>query len=161
MNQLLISSFFAILFFSLGIPAFAISISTVTLDEDGNSIIVPSGSPAIVSLKSGFLHGTITIQGEPQQITSNLKNFVHQETRMPDGAFNTEFDGILENQTSTINIVQDGSVVYSLVLEPQQAVTKSNPDTAFVIPTWVYGVGVAGGCIMIGIVWWKRQGEAD
>jgi hypothetical protein len=161
MNPLLISSFFAILFFSLGISASAISISTVTLDENGSLVIVPSGSPAIVNLKSGFLHGTITIQGEPQQITSNLKNFVHQETRMPDGTFNTEFDGILENQTSTINIVQDGSVVYSLILEPQQAVTKSNPDTAFVIPTWVYGVGTVGGCIVIGIVWWKRQGDAD
>ncbi|MEO9306763.1 MAG: hypothetical protein ABI342_00445 [Nitrososphaera sp.] len=161
MNRLLTTSFFAILFFSLVMSASAISISSVNLDENGSLVIVPSGSPAIVSLKSGFLHGTITIQGEPQQITSNLKNFVHQETRMSDGTFNTEFDGILENQTSTINIVQDGSVVYSLILEPQQAVTKSNSDTAFVIPTGVYVAGAVGGCIVIGIVWWKRQGEAD
>lgn len=146
---------------ALVVPAFALNVNSVELDAQNTPIVVPNGTPAIVSISNGFIHGQITTSSEPSQITSGLRDFVYQETRTTDGSFNISFDGVLENQTSTINIVQDGSVVYSLILEPQQTVTKSNPDTAFVIPTWVYGVGAVGGCTVIGIVWWKRQGDAD
>lgn len=143
------------------VPAFALNVNSVELDAQNTPVVVPNGTPAIVSIPNGFIHGQIATGSEPSQITSDLSDFVYQETRTTDGSFNISFDGVLENQTSTINIVQDGSVVYSLVLEPQQAVTKSNSDTVFVIPTGVYVAGVVGGCIVIGIVWWKRQGEAD
>jgi hypothetical protein len=148
----------SIFFFINTMPAYAINVTSVSLDDNQIPVVVPSGSPAIVQTSSGLVHGTMTTEGQPEQVTSsNLNDFVYQETRTADGSFNVEFDGILDNHTGTINLVQDGSVSYSLVLEPQ-TMKVASPETGLAIPTWVYAVGVAGGCA-VGLVLWRRREE--
>lgn len=158
MTSTITNAFLPILFLiGLVIPAYAINVTSVSLDENQSPVVVPSGSPAIVQITSGFVHGMITTEGEPEQITSaNLNDFVYQETRSADGSFSVEFDGVLDNHTGTINLVQSGSVSYSLVLEPQ-TVKVATHDSGLTVPTWAYAVGGIAGCCVVGLVWWRRQ----
>ncbi|MDE1768998.1 MAG: hypothetical protein KGI28_00410 [Thaumarchaeota archaeon] len=149
--------FLPLIFCGLIIPAFALNVNSVELDAQNTPVVVPSGTPAIVSIPNGFIHGQITTSSEPSQITSGLRDFVYQETRTTDGSF-ISFDGVLENQTETINVFEDGQVAYSLVLEPKQEVKQVQQDP-IVVPLWVYGLGAVAGCSMIGVVWWRKNSE--
>ena len=124
----------------------ALSVAGVEVDSNSQPLIIPSGTPSIVSVSTGsFIHGKIETIGEPTQVESSLSDFVYM-TRTNGYTTTLEFDGEIQNNTAVVNLVEGGQTTYSLVLTPISIVkptTVHDPSwniPSIPLPTWVYGV---------------------
>lgn len=141
--------------------ATALSVASVVVDANNQPLTTPSGTPSIVSVSAdSFIHGKIETIGDPTQVDSSLTNFVWQEKHNADTT-TIEFDGITQNSTTTINLIQDGMTAYSLVFTPTSEVKPIIHDPSVIdytktVPEWVYAV-VPVMIVGIIIVVWKKK----
>jgi len=161
MNQLSLALVF-VLAVGLVIPAFAVSITNVQVEADNIPISIPSGTPSITSVSVGsWIHGKIETLGDTQ-VESSLNDFVYAEKN--NGYTTTlEFDGQIQNNTSIVNLIENGQTTYSLVFTPISVVKPivQNPNmipSMDSIPIWLMWVMLIGSGVGAVVFMKSRQG---
>jgi len=149
--------------FGLIIPVYAQGVTGVELTANDRVIEIPSGSPSIITgiENNSYLYGKISIESEPDQVVSNLHNFVYSEHRESGENFVIEFSAVMQNSSSTINIIQQGNSVYSLIIEATQTEKVIPPTNDFEVPivAWII-IGIAV-CGIVGFFLYRRHSEGS
>lgn len=137
---------------------FAFQMQNIDLDENLQPIDLPASNPAMISVHSGMIHGTITSR-DSFVMESNMPDFVSSEGINPEGGYTASFAGFMGNNTQTITVLNsDGNVGYSVILIPEQQSKQPEQQGWQLsqiqqIDNWVYwtvGLGIV--VVLIGCV---------
>ena len=131
------------------------------LSVNGIEQMVGTENPQILKIQNGQVFSTIHIE-EPETISCTLENCVaNVQVDNTFGGYVARISGTMTNQTSQIQLLSQGQVTYTIVMETKekQIMTQETQNPFGIqipnqIPNFVWGIfGIVG---VIAVLLWSR-----